>query len=225
MLLCAKKMITPSDKEYRRAKQIKKGEKSITPPYSELADWIRSKYSVKVLNVSYCKIEPDNRPRLSIDLETERDRQVFERSRFCVDSKKSSAVISKFKEIAENACLDLSFQNIFAIFSAFEPIARIEANEKVPEKLVNTLIKQFRNENIWCIQKMFSALVIFYYSENEKDHAVKTGMTDQYQNAYAEIIEPYDEFGYMGNNPIIPEIDSKENFDKNYESSWFYYWR
>jgi hypothetical protein len=218
-------MITPSDKEYLTAKQIKKGEKSIPHPYSELADWIRSKYSVNVLNVSYCKIEPDNRPRLSIDLETEGDRQVFERSQFCVDSKKSSAVISKFKEIAEDACLDLSFQNIFAIFSAFEPIARIEANENVPETIANKLIKQFRNENIWCIQKMFSALIIFYYSENEKDHADKTGMTAQYLNAYAEIIEPYDEFGYLSKNPLIPEIDSKENFDRNYNGSWFYYWR
>jgi hypothetical protein len=218
-------MITPSDKEYREAKQIKKGEKPIPHPYSYLADWIQSKYSVNVLNVSYRKIESINRPRLSIDLETEEDRQVFERSRFCVDPKKSSAVIRKFKEISETESLGLSFNNIFSIFSAFEPIARIEANENVPEKLANRLIKQFPNENIWCIQKAFSTLIIFYYSEVEKDQAVKRGMINQYQNAYADIIEPYDEFGYLNSNPIIPEIDSKENFDKNYQSSWFYYWR
>jgi hypothetical protein len=218
-------MITPSDLEYLKAKEIKKGEESIPHPYSDLADWIRSRYSVSVLNISCCEIEPDNRPRLSIDLETEVDLQVFERSRFCVDPKKSSAVISKFKEISENARLDLSFKNMFAIFSAFEPVARIEANEKVPERLANNLIKQFRNENIWCIQRMFSALIIFYYSETEKEQAVKSGMTDRYVKAYADIIAPYDEFGYLRNNPIIPEIDSKENFDRNYESSWFYYWR
>lgn len=218
-------MITPSDVEYLKAKEIKKGEESIPHPYSDLADWIRSRYSVSVLNVSYCEIEPDNRPRLSIDLETEVDRQVFERNRFSVDPKKSSAVISKFKEISENARLNLSFKNMFAIFSAFEPIARIEANEKVPERLANNLIKQFRHENIWCIQKMFSALIIFYYSETEKDQAVRSGMIDQYLKAYADIIQPFDEFGYLRSNPIIPEIDSKENFDKNYESSWFYYWR
>ena len=134
MLLCAKKMITPSDKEYRRAKQIKKGEKSITPPYSELADWIRSKYSVKVLNVSYCKIEPDNRPRLSIDLETERDRQVFERSRFCVDSKKSSAVINKIKKIAENACLYLSFRISFPYFQPFKLFQEFRQMKKSQKK-------------------------------------------------------------------------------------------
>jgi len=218
-------MITPSDKEYREAKKIKKGEKSIHYPYSDLADWIQSKYSVSVLNVSYCTIEPDNRPRLSIDLDTEEDQQVFERTRFCVDSKKASAVIKKFKEISEKASLNISFDNIFVIFSAFEPIAKTEANEKVPEKLANKLIEQFPNDNIWCIQKAFSSLVIFYFTESEKIMAEKSGMKNHYLNAYSKIIEPYDEFGYLGKTPIIPEIDSKENFDKNYQSSWFYYWR
>jgi len=218
-------MITPSDLEYIRAKQIKRGEKTIPYPYSELADWIQSKYSVNVLNVSYCIVEPVNKPRLSIDLEADVDRQVFERTRYCLDSKKSSAVLKKFKEIADSEYLDLSFENIFVIFSAFEPIARIEANENVPEKLASALIQQFHNENIWSVQKLFSALIVFYYSETEKDQAIKTGMTKRFQEAYADIIEPYDEFGYLSSNPIVPEIDSKENFDSNYKGSWFYYWR
>ena len=218
-------MITPADKEYKVAKKIKKGEKEIPYPYSILAEWLQSKYSVNVLNVSYNKIEPDHRPRLSIDLETEADQKVFERSRFCVDSKKSADVIKKFKEIASKASLDLSFDNIFAIFSAFEHVARDEANENVPDKLANKLISEFEQENIWCIQKLFSSLIVFYYSETEKEHAIKSGMINKFANSYSKIIEPYDEFGYLASNPIIPEIDSKENFDKNYQGSWFYYWR
>jgi len=218
-------MICPSDKEYRNAKKIKKGERSISSPYCDLAEWIQAKYSVKVLNISYCKVKLINRPRLSIDLETEEDRQVFERTRFCVDSKKSAAVLKKFKEITDKANLDFSFSNIFVIFSAFEPVARTEANEKVPEEYENMLIQDFPDENIWCIQKLFSSLVVFYYSEVEKHCAVNKGMIDLYQDAYSKIIEPYDEFGYLSRNPIIPELDSKENFDKNYHSSWFYYWR
>jgi hypothetical protein len=146
-------------------------------------------------------------------------------SRYCLDPKKSSAVLKKFKEISESEYLDVSFDNIFVIFSAFEPIARIEANENVPENLANTLIQQFRNENIWSVQKLFSALIVFYYSETEKDQAIKTGMTKRFLEAYADIIEPYDEFGYLSSNPIVPEIDSKENFDSNYKGSWFNYWR
>jgi hypothetical protein len=218
-------MIIPSDKDYKIAKKIMKGERTISPPYSYLADWIQSKYSVKVLNVSYCKIQPENRPRLSIDLETETDRQLFERTRYCLDSKKSAAVIKKFKEIAQKASLNLSFENLFVIFSAFEPIARNEANENVPEELSNRLIEAFPQENIWCIQKLFSSLVVFYYTEVEREEAINNGMINQYANYYAKIIESYDEFGYLARSPIIPQIDSKENFDKNYESSWFYYWR
>jgi len=218
-------MITPSDKAYRLAKQIKKGEKSIPHPYSGLAKWIQSKYSVKVLNVSFCIIKPDNRPRLSIDLETEEDRKVFERSRFCYDSKKSSAIIKKFQEISNKTSLDVSTEKIFVVFSDFESIARIEANEKVSEDIIDNFIERFQSENIWCIQRAFSNLIVFYYSENEKDQAIKKGMINQYQTAFSKIIEPYDEFGYLINNPIIPHIDSKENFDQNYQSSWFYYWR
>jgi hypothetical protein len=218
-------MITPSDKEYKIAKKIMRGEKSLSSPFSDLAEWIHSKFSVKVLNVSYSKIQPDNRPRLSIDLETESDRQIFERTRYCVDSKKSAAIIKKFKEITKNASLNLSFENIFVIFSAFEPIARTEANENVPEELSNKLIGAFPQENIWCIQKLFSTLVVFYYTEAEREKALNNGMIDKYGNYYSEIIEPYDEFGYLASSPIIPQLDSKENFDNNYESSWFYYWR
>ncbi|WP_339612829.1 hypothetical protein [uncultured Rubinisphaera sp.] len=218
-------MITPSDKDYQIAKQIKRGERSISHPYSELAEWIREKYSVNVLNVSYSKIKPDNRPRLSIDLETKTDRKVFEISRFSNDSKKSKRVVQKFSEILENSNLVLSLKDIFVIFTDFESVARVEANENVPEEQANSLIPQFDKENIWCVQKLFSSLIIFYHTEAEREQAVKSGMIEKYCESYSKIIKPYDEFGYLNSSPVIPGIDSKENLDKNYGGSWFYYWR
>ena len=50
-------------------------------------------------------------------------------------------------------------------------------------------------------------------------------MAEEFELAYSKVVAPYDEFGYLAGNPIIPEIDSKENFDKNYNGSWFAYWR
>jgi hypothetical protein len=39
---------------------------------------------------------------------------------------------------------------------------------------------------------------------------------------YAELITPYDEFGYMRIHPAEVAFDS-ENFEKNYEGNWLYY--
>lgn len=38
-----------------------------------------------------------------------------------------------------------------------------------------------------------------------------------------EVLQRYDEFHYCQRARFSVEFDSKENFEKNYSASWFYY--
>ena len=42
---------------------------------------------------------------------------------------------------------------------------------------------------------------------------------------YFEILRPYDEFDYLSGDDFAVNFDSKQNFDENYESNWYYYYK
>jgi hypothetical protein len=46
----------------------------------------------------------------------------------------------------------------------------------------------------------------------------------EWENKYFEILKEYDEFNYFNIEHFSIYLDSKENFDNNYESNWFYYY-
>ena len=46
---------------------------------------------------------------------------------------------------------------------------------------------------------------------------------EDWAKRYMEIIKRYDEYGYFNKDYKI-KLDSKENFDKNYNGNWYYYY-
>ena len=49
------------------------------------------------------------------------------------------------------------------------------------------------------------------------------GCRDTYADLYFALLQQRDEFGYLRRSRFAVEFDSKENFDSNYASNWFYY--
>jgi len=49
------------------------------------------------------------------------------------------------------------------------------------------------------------------------------GVRDLYIREYSRLTEQYDEFGYLRTRGISVSLDSKENFDTNFQGNWFYY--
>jgi hypothetical protein len=47
----------------------------------------------------------------------------------------------------------------------------------------------------------------------------------KWNEQYFDILKKYDEFGYFKRDFYSVFLDSKENFDKNYESNWYYYYK
>src|SRR6188474_3607860 len=140
-------MIVPSDSGYINTKFIKRGSERLDPVFQVLADWINLEFDALVLNIFYDKINTDkDRPRLNIIFEHE-----FERKRFFdnvgnFDSTKQEQIGNKFKEIlsTEFPYKNFDTKRLLVIFSAFEPVARIEVAWKIQKKEIEKLKHDLR---------------------------------------------------------------------------------
>ena len=217
-------MIFCTDREYKETKLIKKGVKFIPEPFHELADWITDNREVKVINIVYDCIMPPNRPRLQIILEYERDHQLFKNDRGNYLKSEQDAIRKKFIEIVQRDKLGtFSYENLLVIFSAFEPVAIDEAHSKVSDYEIEKLRKKLKNNDLWKIRPSLGCVTFFFFTEDQVKYYEIMGVKKSFTKEYIEIIKVHDEFGYLNENNLSVKIDSKENFDKAYNSNWFYY--
>lgn len=219
-------MITPRDEDYLQTKIIKRTGASLESPFKELAAWIAAQYGVHVLNVVYDTVIPDNRPRLSVVLESEADVARFRAGALvnfnAIDQKR---VKERFEStIAEQNDRRFPTAGLFVIFAAFEPVARAEANESIPEQEVHDLQARLANEELWEISRWDEHVTFFFYTDDQVKRAQALGLTEKYAKEYARLVERYDEFGYLKKRGISVAFDSKENFDNNYEGTWHHYY-
>ena len=108
-------------------------------------------------------------------------------------------------------------------FSAFEYVAKQEAGGNISDRAIQKLKSKLNDRNIWEISNSSGYLTIFYYSESQ---ALKnTDIIERVRNEFFEIISPYNEFNYFTKDNLFIFLDSKENFDNNYDSNWYYYYK
>jgi len=217
-------MIVSSDKEYIDTKRFKRGEVRLEQPYLDLAGWVEKKYGVKVLNVIYDIVLPVQRPRLQICVESQGDCNIFRsKDDFNFDDRKQKQIQDQFVHLVKKASHSIEIDKLFVVFSAFEPIAKEEANGKIDEGEIDSLKSELENEELWKIRRSFGGVTFFFYTENHVNMAKQCDLLSKYSSAYLKLIKRYDEFNYLTADNFHVSFDSKENFDKNYKGSWFAY--
>jgi hypothetical protein len=215
-------MIISSDPDYLDTKLVKQGKKHLDPIFQELADWIYQKFNTKVLNIYYDKIDTDyNRPRLNIIFEYYKDEIKFRDGIGNFDSKKQTPIADKFREMPTN----LDTERILVIFASFEPVAREEANNKIPQIEIDKLRNELAIKEIWKIYREFSLTTFFFFTDKQIEYFTNDGTKELIKMKYFELLKKYDEFDYFKSDTYLLSFDSKENFDKHFESNWFYYSR
>jgi hypothetical protein len=216
-------MITSLDAEYIQTKKLKNGQTTLSPPFDELALWISAAYQVEVLNIIYDRVIPDDRPRLQIILEFGKDKNKFIGDEFGNFNKTIQTKIKdKFIEIITRDNIEnFGYDMLFVVFSEFDRVAIEEANSKVTDRDLEDLKNEFNNPYIWKIRPRFGSVTVFLNTEEQQKECEKRGCETIYSEKYLSKVKKYDEFGYISS--IIVELDSKENFEKRYQGSWFYY--
>ena len=235
-------MIMPSDKEYTQTKRIKLGTEIMNPEFVPLAEWIDKTFEVKTINIIYDTLY-DNKPRVQICFEYEKEKNKFLTSDITYfDKTKQKLIAEKFKETIEQQGLSnptnslLNFfkpkqkgkyqtEKVFVIYGAFEPVAKQEATYKITKKLTDKFINSFNNQDIWTISIGFTIPTFFMFTDEKVKEYDKTEIKKMWADKYFDFVKPFDEFDYFKKENIQVYLDSKENFDKNYESNWFYYYK
>jgi hypothetical protein len=235
-------MIMPSDKEYTQTKRIILGTEKMKPEFVPLADWIDKTYDVKTINIIYDTLD-NKTPRIQICFEYEKEKNKFlthDISYF--DKLKQKAIGQKFTEIIKQQGLSKSnssisnifglnkngiylTNNVFVIYGAFEPVAKLEATYKITQNQTEEFIKSFDNKDIWTISIGFTIPTFFMFTDEKVKEYDKPEIKSMWADKYYDFVKPFDEFNYFKRDGIQVFIDSKENFDNNYQSNWYYYYK
>lgn len=219
-------MIMYSDEEYKATKQIILGKKSLNPDFLELADFIDHSFGVKTINIIYDEFGDDKRPRLNICFETAQEKRSFDnKSDYNFNSRKQKLIAAKFAEIYRATDEKYNTNDVWVYYSAFEPIARSEANESIPLEKVAALKEELGNKDLWEISRLFWAATFFVYTDKQKKLYENSDERKAWANKYFDLLEPYNQFGYFKRDTFHIYLDSKENFDNHYQSNWYYYYK
>lgn len=235
-------MIMPSDKEYMQTKRIMLGTEKIKPEFVPLAEWIDDTYDVKTVNIIYDTLD-NKTPRIQICFEFEKEKNKFiSQDIFYFDKPKQKAIGKKFSEVIKQQGLSKDSNpissilglnknglyltdNVFVIYGAFEPVAKLEATYKITNKQMEEFIRSFDNSDIWTISIGFTIPTFFMFSDEKVRAYDKPEVKEMWADKFFEFIKLFDAFNYFKRNDIQVLIDSKENFDKNYQSNWYYYYK
>ncbi|MDT0622026.1 hypothetical protein [Croceitalea vernalis] len=230
----------PSDKDYKSTKKIKQNISNIKEEFEPLAQWIDEKYGVKTLNLIFDYMDnAKSHPRLQVCLEYAMDKGKFmDNATYNFDETKQNEIAEKFAEVTSDYELKIKQNwikkifgltykstNLFVYFTDFESIAKIEANEKISEKEIRKLQAKINNKELWTISRAFSGVTYFLYTDEQLKKYQDSETHKKWKNHYYKLLKEYDEFDYFKNDYFYFELDSKENFDKNYESNWYYYYK
>ena len=236
-------MISPSDKEYKQTKKIMLGMETLNPDFRPLADFIDKTFSVRTINIVYDTIDKGSRPRIGIYFEYSYEKRSFNEDNGHVnfDGKKQKLIADKFKQtiidqglIKKKGLFDFlrksekskyQTDNIWVYYSAFEQIAKDEANKRIPQDMIMQLKTELNCKDLWEISRCFSGTTFFLYTDEQVKQYENSESRNIWANKYFDLLEPYNEFGYFERDKFNVNLDSKENFDNNYESNWYYYYK
>lgn len=236
-------MISPSDKEYKQTKKIMLGKEILNPDFRPLADFIDKTFGVRTINIVYDTIDKGTRPRIGIYFEYAHEKQIFNENNDHVnfDNKKQKLIADKFRQtikeqglIKKKGLFDFlgksekpkyETDNIWVYYSAFVPIAKDEANESVPQDKVMQLKTELNCKELWEISRCFSGTTFFLYTDEQVKQYENSETRKILADKYFDLLEPYNEFGYFKRDKFNIYIDSKENFDNNYDGNWYYYYK
>lgn len=215
-------MSWPSDDDYKETKLIKRGERAVSAHFDQLVRFIHAQFETTVLNIVYDTIEHQElRPRLNVIVEREASLAKFKNKTFGYNAKAQRAVADHCRRVSS---LPFDVENVFVIFTAFDRVAKIEANEGIPESEIERLQSTLHNDELWTISRFASGATFFLYTDAQVKKNGANGYIQQVSTKYYEVLRAYDEFNYFDPDHFLAALDSKENFDTNYKSNWRFYY-
>lgn len=211
-------MLYPGDEAFTETVRLLFGAIEPKPPYQALTEWV-AKQGVSALNAVY-ELRRNDRPTLTVVVEHEADVDRFAGGE---PAKREACdrVTERFREIlAEQRNSRIVTENLRVVISAFAPIARIQANHCVSREAATQFQLDLADPTIWLVQPHWSHLRVFYTTDAERVAAERAGAAENIKELYRAVVEPFDDYGYVREQPITPVFDSRERFERLYRGNW-----
>lgn len=232
-------MISATDKAYQDTKCIKLGVSEIDTHLKSLVCWVSKKYNVTVLNIVESILSHNNKIRISVHLETQQDALKFYKYHDWCGNFDTSKLIKIAKKYLETRHLTQTpivktfgdtfkrfptLSDIFVSFSAFMPIAKAEANNAIPEQHIDALYTKTSHPEIWKISRYFDRTTLFVFTDEQLYQFKNTTKYNPIEDAYFQLLKTYDTFDYWKREDFNLTIDSKQNFNTNFDGNWYHYY-
>lgn len=135
------------------------------------------------------------------------------------DSVRQNAVAAHYRTLIDHDARSLG--ELFVIFTEFEPLARWEANSAITSRMP-AIQEAIADSRLWTIHQQFEGATVMLHTEAQLERFTSLDRR-RYQDAYMAALLPHDEFGYFRTHPIELAFDSRERFDRDFQSSWYFY--
>jgi len=223
-------MIMPYDSDYQETKQIMLGNTVMKPEFKKLAEWVDQTYQVKTINVIFDTIDEGKRPRLQLCFEFENEVLPFyDKDNINYHRDTQQLIKEKLTQsLIEDGLLNKGeyfTDNLWVIYGSFKPIAMMEANGKITKDELEGLKQKINSPDLWEISNNFSGAFFFVYTDKQVKHYKNSESEQKWAELYFDLLEKYNQFGYFKRETFSIYLDSKENFDTNYASNWYYYYK
>lgn len=219
-------MVLLDDNLYQETKEIALGKREIRPLLQELADWFMQSYSIAILNYHFSKLEGPGelRHRLYVIVKTNSDYQRV-RTSYGYNAVVQQQAAECFRKLSKkyHSGDEAKLANLFVAFNDFEEEAKTNANWKANDEVSTQITGAYTD--VWKVISVFSRTVVFYYADADVTAYKRNGISQEIKELYYSILKNYDTLNYYTRENIVLPFDSKENLDKNYEGSLFYYSR
>lgn len=215
-------MVSSRDPEYAATVRLLRGESRLRPPFDRLAAAVEAAWDVRVVNVVHDQTV-DGRPRLQV-IVWEEDEVARFRDGAGFDREAQAAIVDRFKSLSGWASrLRYPTGGLFAVVSAFAPVARAEALAHVTEADLEASVRGTGLPALWGVSRCFEGVVVFVYTDAQR--AAAADWRDACAAAVLDVAGPHDPFGVLTPERLRLSFDSKETFDRDFDGSWFAYWR
>ena len=215
-------MYTLSDKSQVQASAIKSGTRTLAAPDQELVSWISNQFDVNALDFS-CetrKTAKHSQQLVHVILERPDDAKKMQADgagalaiteRFLKYLKSDSSGDPLKRDVLANELLSLS--NIIVTYRPLQ-----EPDGKILEEMIDDERRAVLNvfEDVWVL----SQTVVFYYTDAQVKENRENGTSAKITRA---LYDAERTFGFVKISEF--RFDSKESFDRDYESNWYYYWK
>jgi len=214
----------------------KRGRKDLDPRLAGFVATFKERYGFAPLWIDLGSITWDAvmSDRLIIALERTSQLETFVREDPSFDPIQERAVIELFDRECTGILMPggplgllrhvLDAKSLFVVFDQFESRAVEKAHGSICGRRLRAFEQQLGlGDRFWCTASGAWPPVIFVYTDDQAAAVRASGIQRSWADLWYAMVKPFDEFGYISREDIEIVVDSKQNFDENYESNWRYY--